>query len=229
MSSLQLVITGDGSHTLYNPQLDETYHSRNGALTESRHIFINHGLKYYLNNHRDCRTISVFEMGFGTGLNALLALQFAINNTTHIQYHGVESAPLDMGIVEELNFPEIMKWPDGRQYLAKLHTAEWDMWQTLHPQFNLKKTEISIENYEPEADAYQVIFYDAFAPSKQRSVWDIALLRKMYISLSDGGILTTYCARGQFKRDLDTLGFTVDTLPGPPGKNEMVRAIKTGL
>jgi tRNA U34 5-methylaminomethyl-2-thiouridine-forming methyltransferase MnmC len=226
MSSLRLVITGDGSHTLYNTQLDETYHSRNGALTESRHIFLDQGLAYYLRKNPRCTKVRIFEMGLGTGLNALLALQWAIENQVRVEYHAVDTTPLDMDMIQQLNYPEVMKWPQGRTFLDRLHALEWELRHDLHPHFSIKKTDTSIEKYQAETEAYQVIFYDAFAPSKQINVWDPFLLEKMYADLSAGGIMTTYCARGQFKRDLRSIGFSVETLPGPPGKHEMVRAVK---
>lgn len=227
MHSLQLLVTADGSHTIYVSELEETYHSRHGAITESKHIYIELGLAYFTATHPESQLVRIFEMGFGTGLNALLSLQFAIDKNISIEYHAIDTTPLDVDLFSRLNYAEVLHWPKGRKYLLEMHEIDWGSMHQIHPQFSIVKTLKSIRSFRPSAQSADLIYYDAFAPSKQEDVWEASLLKNMYGALSVGGLLTTYCARGQFQRDLRALGFEVETLDGPPGKHEVVRATKS--
>lgn len=225
---VQLIETDDGSSSLYVPALNETYHSFHGALRESRHIYIKEGLAHWRQIKKESPSASILEVGFGTGLNALLALQFALNEQIKISYTTLEPYPLEPGIVGQLNYPILLQDEVLKPFFQSLHSSEWDKAIPLDPYFLLHKIKTKLEDFEPEKEQYDVVFFDAFAPNKQAEMWTVAALEKVYLSLVTDGVLVTYCAKGQFKRDLKAIGFEVQTLPGPPGKNEMVRAIKKG-
>lgn len=220
---LRLKITGDGSHTLFFPALNENYHSQHGAFTESRCVFIKNGL---LPVSEKCKEINIFEVGFGTGLNAILAYQFIINTSHLVNYVGIEKNPLALEIISQLNYNQHWNNEILEEAFALMHQSEWGSNIGLDKKFNFKKVNASVLDYKIELNKYNIIFFDAFAPEKQPEMWNIDLFSKLYDALQLGGMLVTYCAKGQFKRDLKSVGFKVETLPGPPGKREMVRGIK---
>lgn len=222
MSSLEILVTSDGSHTLRNTDLNETYHSVHGALQESKHVFIANGLNYFVQKHQQ-KNISVLEVGFGTGLNALLAWEYAEQQRVHIEYSSLEPFPLADDLWRKLNYGQLLK--DADQFAA-LHEAGWGTKKMLSPEFTLFKLQATLEKANVNRDAYDVVFFDAFAPSVQPELWMIESLKKVVTSLRHGGVFVTYSAKGQLKRDLSALGMVVETLPGPPGKNEMTRALK---
>lgn len=219
---IQIITTGDGSHSLLNTALNETYHSVHGARRESLHVFIKNGLEYFIekNSHE---TIQIFEVGFGTGLNALLAASFAESEKQKISYTSIEAFPLTNGIVDQLNYAESDR---EKEVFQKLHSALWEQDVSVNDFFTLKKTKTTLQQIQLREKIFDVIFFDAFAPSKQPELWEIPMLEKVCRALRPDGIFTTYCAKGQLKRDLRSLGLLVETLAGPPGKKEMVRALK---
>ncbi len=211
---VRIIKTADGSHTLIVDEINETYHSTHGALTESQYVFIEKGLSKIKS-----LSIRILEIGFGTGLNALLTWKFAKQNGICVEYHSLEAFPLEEEIYSRLNYPE-------KDMLMELHGAAWNQIVGLGQNFSIAKWRVKWENFEPEKDKYDLVFYDAFAPSRQAEMWDPDLLKKMQNSMKRGAIMVTYCAQGVFKRNLNAIGMEVHTLPGPPGKAEMVRAIK---
>lgn len=217
---LTLEITGDGSSTLCLTGLNETYHSRHGAVTESAHVFIQAGLSFKA-GHKAGQRVTVFEMGFGTGLNALLAQQWAEENKRDVYFESVELMPLPSGVWQELVFPGIAK---GQ--IVALHEMPWEHPAACSPHFNIHKRKGSLLEISFLPSFFDVIFFDAFAPSKQPELWTVSVMEKLYAALLPGGALVTYCAQGQFKRNLRQAGFMLEALPGPPGKREMVRAVK---
>ncbi len=219
MNTIKIIITGDGSHSLLNEALDETYHSRHGAIQESMHVFIEQGFNYLLNKE-NTKTISILEVGFGTGLNALLTLSESIKKQSAVAYTSLETYPLGREVWENFNYP------DPNHLLKKLHDAEWQKWENISPHFNLLKLERSLQLVELEPKQFDLIYFDAFAPNKQPEMWELPMLDKVTEALKAGGVFITYCAKGQLKRDLKSLGLMVESLPGPPGKREMVRALK---
>ena len=227
MTGLQLVVTEDGSHTLFNQDIQESYHSTHGALHESTHVFIGNGLRYTLDLYQKT-SLTVFELGFGTGLNAVLTAIYAEQNQVNIIYESVEKFPLSQELALSLNYPELIEDTNAHLIFSKLHKSPWNQSQQISPYFGLKKIACGIEEYQAQQPCFDLCYFDAFAPSKQAEMWEIPILSKVYQLLTEGGILVTYSAKGQLKRDLKSLGFTVETLPGPPGKKEMVRAKKTG-
>ena len=212
--------TADGSYTLYVPELDEHYHSVKGALTESQHIFINMGLK-----HSSVSSPRILEIGLGTGLNCFLTLLNAEENKRHIHYTSIERVPLGMDVIQKLDYPSIIGRGHNADYLA-IHQAPWEEDTKLSPWFTLHKVEGDFTNYTFEK-GYDIIYFDAFAPEKQPEMWEQSLFNSLYQILNEGGILTTYCAKGIVRRMLQSAGFIVERLAGPPGgKREILRATK---
>ncbi len=216
----QIIETQDGSKTIYLPHLDETYHSSNGAIQEAVHVFIKMGL-----HAAKGKEIHVFEMGFGTGLNAVLAYQFAMEHQVKVIYHGIEAFPVSLEIALKMEYFKgisdsiipVFEW---------MHSQEWNVELAYNELFSFQKIEAKMEEYVLEREAYDVVFYDAFGPRAQAEMWDVSILKKMYDALKVDAFLVTYCAKGQVKRDLKGLGFAIEPLPGPPGKREMTRAWK---
>lgn len=219
MNTIKIITTGDGSHSLLNEALDETYHSRHGAVQESMHVFIEHGFNE-IRKKENPSAISILEVGFGTGLNALLTLNEAVINELAVDYTSLETFPLGHELWNHFNYP------DPYQLLKKMHQSEWGKWESITDLFKLLKLEKSLQLVELNPEQYDLIYFDAFAPNKQPEMWELAMLDKVVTALKPGGFFITYCAKGQLKRDLKTLGLTVESLPGPPGKREMVRALK---
>ena len=217
----ELILTADGSKTIYIPEMDENYHSTNGALQEALHVFIQNGIRTF--NPKG--EITVFEMGFGTGLNALLTLVDAVNSTRKINYIGIEAYPVELELIKEINYESLVN-EQFTESFSSMHSLPWEQKHIIHPNFTFQKIHAKIQNYQTLNSSVDIIFFDAFGPKVQQEVWTIDVLKKMYDMLKPNGILVTYCAMGQMKRDLKSLGFKVEGLPGPPGKREMTRAVK---
>jgi len=222
---MELIYTEDGSHTLYLKDLNETFHSRHGAIQESMHVFIKNGLRYYLSKSAKKR-ICLFELGLGTGLNALLTTLEAEKYKCHIGYEVIEPHPVPADLCRQLNYTQKLSRPGMENLLTNIHEMEWGVIDSLNDFFSIKKEKILFEDYRPVEERFDIIYYDAFAPGKQPGIWEPTLLERAYAMLIPDGILVTYCAQGKFKRELKNIGFHVETLIGPPGKKEMVRATK---
>jgi len=216
-------ITGDGSFTLYVPELNEHYHSVYGAVQESKHVFIKSGLRL-LNIEKP----KILEIGFGTGLNALLTLlnseKFEI-----IEYDGVEFYPLDWEKVLPLEYHNFLKLsPDQLKMFEKIHTSPWNELVQINQGFILYKLKMKIQDFI-SAKKYDLVYFDAFAPEVQPELWTEKNFQRIYTVLNINGILVTYCAKGEVRRIMQRCGFTVERLAGPPGKREMLRAFKNEL
>lgn len=211
--------TADGSATLFVPELNEHYHSVKGAQTESQHIFVDLGL-----NASVAVRPRVLEIGFGTGLNALLTLEAAETSHRKTHYTAIELYPLPWETIKQLGYSD-------SPFFEALHAAPWEEDSVISPCFALRKLQMDFTDmkeaplgYEPP---YDLIYFDAFAPEKQPEMWSQELFNQLYVSMNKGGILTTYCAKGIVRRMLQTAGFTVERLPGPPGgKREVLRGRK---
>jgi tRNA U34 5-methylaminomethyl-2-thiouridine-forming methyltransferase MnmC len=222
---VKIITTEDGSHSLFLPELKEFYHSFHGAYRESVHVYLLYGLETWFMRNPDRFPIRIFEMGFGTGLNAWLSLVWAEQYKVPVLYHSIEPFPLEKEIYEQLNYIEVDTTVyHYAHFFKKLHQSPWNQGLVYSEYFNMKKDQITLE----EAVLYpsDLVFYDAFAPKKQPELWTKDILDKVVDTMNPGGIFVTYCATGKLKRTLQELGLTVETLPGPPGKNEMVRGIK---
>ena len=224
MSAKRFIITDDGSHTIFLPDLNETYHSTHGAIQESEYVFIQKGLAYFCESAKT-EKVKVFEVGFGTGLNVLLSSIYADLNSKYVDYHTIEAYPLEIQDIKQLNYSEQLSAGNSYELSAKIHEAKWGEKIAIAENFQLTKYRAKIEDFST-SESFDVCFFDAFAPSKQAEMWEKSVLKQMHSILEGGGIFVTYCAKGQLKRDLRSIGFEVETLPGPPGKKEMVRAIK---
>lgn len=231
-----LEITEDGSHTLYVPELDEHYHSTHGAIQESMHVFIDAGLRHCNKEH-----IHLLEIGFGTGLNGLLTLLEAEKLQKKVFYHTLERYPLAEAAAMQLNYPEqiatgaktppVVDDKKTTRMFHLLHQTPWERATTITPSFTLLKEETDFshpEQFLPPRQ-YDLIYFDAFAPGKQPEMWRETIFQRLSTLCGDDAILTTYCAKGAVRRMLQSAGFTVERLPGPPGKREMLRATKMKL
>lgn len=215
----EVIRTADGSNTIFIPEMDENYHSGHGALQEALHVFIMNGLRK-LSDHNE---IAVFEMGFGTGLNALLSLIESEQKPIH--YVGIEAYPVEEELITQIGYEEFVD-PKYHSLFHKMHAVSWNEKHALTPHFSFEKLLEKIELHNPREGSFDIVFYDAFGPRAQAAMWNPDILEKMYRMLKSGGFLVTYCAKGQVKRDLKALGFTVEAVPGPPGKREMTLAWK---
>jgi tRNA U34 5-methylaminomethyl-2-thiouridine-forming methyltransferase MnmC len=227
-SKIEVRTTADGSPTLYVPALDEHYHSRHGAAQESRHVFIAAGLAPLLAarlGHPDQPPLRLLEIGLGTGLNALLTLEEARVARVAIAYDGYETVPLPADAVAALA-PQWQADALASQAFAQLHAAPWGEPLALLPGFSLTKILAEVQSADLPASYYDLIYFDAFAPEKQPELWTEDIFAKLYAAAAPGAVLVSYCAQGQFRRNLRAAGWLTEKLPGPPGKREMTRARK---
>ncbi len=222
MSPLKIITTTDGSHSVLNEELNETYHSVHGAIQESSHVFIHHGLECFL-ARKEQNSISILEVGFGTGLNALLTIDKVRDTNVVIGYMAIEAFPVEKEVWGALNYTHSIGL---KEHFTSLHQLPWNEEYRITPQFSLFKAATTLQQVELNENSYDVVYFDAFAPGKQPELWTIEMLRKIVDAMKSKSIFVTYCAKGQLKRDLRNLGLTVESLPGPPGKREMIRATK---
>jgi tRNA U34 5-methylaminomethyl-2-thiouridine-forming methyltransferase MnmC len=215
--------TADGSHTLYVPALDEHYHSVTGAVQESLHVFIDAGLK-----RLSSPKIRVLEIGFGTGLNAFLTYHYAQKAGIAVAYTAIELYPLALAVIRQLNYSDRYSLEEAAIF-DKLHASEWEKPVSIAPAFMLDKRLSDLTRLDclRQNELFDLIYFDAFAPDKQPEMWTQAIFDYLYEHTAQSGILTTYCAKGMVRRALRSAGYTVERLPGPPGKREMLRAGKT--
>ena len=215
----EIVTTEDGSHSIYVQTLDEHYHSVHGAFTESQHVFIEAGLNQLKNSH-----IRILEMGFGTGLNALLTFVEANKSNISIYYTGIEKYPLERTITDSLNYESIID-PAWKGMFKLIHDSHWQQEVLIKPGFILKKIQCDMHEMG-EVDEFDLVYFDAFAPEKQPELWTEDLFNHIFLSMRSNSILTTYSSKGTVRRNLEAAGFRVEKIPGPPGKREMTRAYK---
>lgn len=218
----EFLTTGDGSVTIHLPEWNEQYHSKHGALAEAHHVFIQSGLDYYRSEHPG-ETVSILEIGFGTGLNAFLTSLEAQNEKFKIKYTGVEAYPVESSELGKLNYAELIGVTNAE--FLQLHSTSWEISSEINPYFTLIKRKMFFSEIE-EINAFNLIYFDAFGARVQPELWTEIIFRKMYQSLKVGGVLVTYSAKGSVRRALQAVGFNVERLPGPPGKREMLRATK---
>lgn len=218
-----LLKTDDGSYTLHIPEWNEQYHSKHGAIAEALHVFIKEGLYHWLSQNESSK-ISILEIGFGTGLNALLSYIESEKHSWNIDYTGVEAYPLDIGEYEKMNYSEMLK--TAEDVFLKLHTSPWEEKTAFSNKFQLLKqqkyfSEISAENH------FDLIYFDAFGIRVQPELWTEDIFTIMFAALKPKGALVTYAANGNARRAMQAVGFTVERLPGPPGKKEMLRGTRS--
>lgn len=218
----RIIETNDGSKTIHLVNLNENYHSIHGAVQESEHVFIRNGL---LKMSETKTELKILEIGFGTGLNAMLSMKAAALEKTSIYYEGLEAYPLKKEELSELNYQQLGQLKGFEKETEGIINCEWNVKIKISNFFTLCKKEIQIENYSKN-DFFDLIYFDAFGPRTQPEIWSLLNFKKIYNALRHRGIFVTYCAKGQVRRDLISVGFEVEKLPGPPGKREMIRAFK---
>jgi len=218
----QIILTRDGSHSVFIPESGVSYHSVYGAIQESMHVFIDSGLKP-LSLTKD--EVRVFEMGFGTGLNALLTFLFAEKEKKKIYYQSIEAYPLESSLVEKINYCRELDKEDLQTVFEKLHSAEWGKDIEIASNFILHKIQADFNNYSPD-EQFDIIYYDAFDPKSQPELWTLAVFKNLWTMISPGGSLLTYCSKGIVRRAMQEAGFSVEKLKGPEGKREIIKANK---
>lgn len=214
-------VTGDGSHTITIPEMGVSYHSKHGAIGESKHVFIEAGLLPLIKTSNE-NPIKIFEMGFGTGLNALLSLQIAIEKKLPVSYTGIENFPVTKEHYEKINYGEQLQLQ--KEFLL-LHDADWNTTITINEQFSFTKIKESLLNYEGNSH-FDCIYFDAFSPETQPELWSCAVFEKLFQLLEKNGVLVTYCSKSIVRKAMQEAGFIIEKIPGPWGKREMVRARK---
>ncbi len=219
----KIVTTSDGSSSIYLPDFDEHYHSHHGAMQESKHVFMKMGWNVVAEKKS---RINLLEVGFGTGLNAWLVYDEVRKNNrgNSVHYTSLELYPVTAEQAAQLNFVD----QSHQSEFIRLHEAEWNVSAQISDKFTLEKVEVSLQEFQ-SAHNYDLIFYDAFAPRVQPELWIAEIFQKLFSLLNPGGILVTYCAKGEVRRNMIAAGFSVEKLPGPPGKREMLRASKSEL
>jgi tRNA U34 5-methylaminomethyl-2-thiouridine-forming methyltransferase MnmC len=225
----QIITTADGSKTIQIEDWNEQYHSKHGAVQEAEYVFIKQGLQYYYSTlniecHTEQAVVSILEIGFGTGLNAFLTLLEAEKNNININYVGVEAYPVSEDEINQLNYGELIS-AENQDYFNKLHKISWENEFEISRNFKLKKRQQFFSEIT-DISAFDLIYFDAFGARVQPELWTKSIFEIMYKTLKPKGVLVTYAAIGEVKRNMQELGFTVERLKGPPGKRHMLRATK---
>jgi len=221
--ALELFKTDDGSDSLFNPVLGEVYHSRHGAVNESKHVFIKAGLEYLSDRFE---TIKILEIGFGTGLNTLLTLDYCYCHNIKARYFTLEPFPVKSEIYSKLNYHKFCKVPDSQILFESMHQAPWNKEVWINDQFSFYKSMLGVEEEKFQPDSFNLVYFDAFAPDIQPELWSEAIFTSIYQCMEEKGVLVTYAAKGQVRRNMQGAGFSVERIPGPVGKREMLRALK---
>jgi len=234
MSQLQLITTQDGAHTLWMPEINETYHSTHGAIQESQHVFVQQGLMHFLSKEQPQNKINVLEVGLGTGLNVLLTYLAWIKSPLQLSYTGLEPYPVSWEYIKRLNYAvqltqtkhHDITYQMLQETFEKIHQKEITSYCNLSEHFSLYKYKQPLEAFLAPSHTFDIVYFDAFSPSKQPAMWTANVLQQVYHMMKPRGIIVTYCAQGKFKHHLRALGMCVETISGPPGKREMTRAQK---
>ena len=217
----EFFITEDGSTSIFLPDLNEQYHSKHGAIQESYHVFIKNGFNYF----KDSKELSILEIGFGTGLNALVTLIESIKTNKIIHYTGIEKFPILQDEISQLNYISVLDAMELNTSFIEMHTSNWEEKKDITPNFTLLKNKKGFDLIDNKEE-FDLIYFDAFGADVQPELWTEIIFKRMYDSLKNGGVLVTYSAKGSVRRNMQAVGFTVERLEGPPGKREMLRAIK---
>jgi len=219
----KIITTADGSKTIHIEDWNEQYHSKHGAIQEAQHVFIKEGLHHYSANNKST-SVDILEIGFGTGLNAFLTLLEADNIKSKINYVGVEAYPVSMDDINQLNYVELIS-AENETVFNKLNTVSWEKEHEITSKFKLQKRQQFFSEIK-ENNHFNLIYFDAFGARVQPELWSKSIFETMYKALKPNGVLVTYAAIGEVKRNMKALGFMVERLKGPPGKRHMLRATK---
>ena len=220
MENREIIITQDGSTSIFLPDWNESYHSKHGAIQEAYHVFINSGLALFQDKH-----VAILEIGFGTGLNAFITFLEAQKSNQKIDYVGVEAYPVAANEVMNMNYVQELNAENFRNYFEKMHQVSWEQKQEITANFSLTKRKQLFEEINDES-VFDLIYFDAFGFRVQPELWSFEIFQKMYKALKNNGVLVTYACRSSIKNAMLDCGFTVEKLPGAPGKREMLRATK---
>lgn len=231
----KIITTADGSKTIQIEEWNEQYHSVHGAIQEANHVFIKHGLLFcYQNIHQNStilnkdeshKKLNILEIGLGTGLNAFLTFLNAEQLNLSIHYVGVEKYPVVLEEIKLLNYIEQLSAENHQKVFESLHQSPWESLNSLTSSFDLTKLQKDFSDID-EVDSFDLIYFDAFGARVQPELWTKAVFQIMYNALKSNGVLVTYSAKGSVRRAMQSVGFLVEKLPGPPGKREMLRAKK---
>lgn len=216
----KIITTGDGSTTIQIEDWDEQYHSKHGAVQEAYHVFIKNGLSFFSN-----QKLAILEIGFGTGLNAFITFLESSKANLTINYYGVEAFPVSTEELKQLNYIETLNAETFEKEFRLMHECDWEVFNSISKNFHLKKQQKQFKHINDE-DLFNLIYFDAFGARVQPELWTAEIFQKMYSALKPNGILVTYAAKGSVRRAMQAVGFSVERLPGPPGKREMLRATK---
>lgn len=216
----EIIQTQDGSTTIHLEEWNESYHSKHGAIQEAKHVFIKNGLSLFKN-----KTVTILEIGFGTGLNAFISFLEAQKMNQIIDYVGVEAYPVAPEEILSMNYVDELEAQDQLAIFEKMHHSDWNEKNDLSQDFSLTKRKQFFQDIDDVAQ-FDLIYFDAFGYRVQPELWSTAIFQKMYDALKENGVLVTYAARGVVKRSMIEVGFKVEKLEGPPGKREMFRAFK---
>ncbi len=216
----EIIITSDGSSTIHLPEWNEQYHSKHGAIQEAKHVFIKSGLSLFMD-----KKISILEIGFGTGLNSFITFLEAPKFNLNINYVGVEAYPVAAEEIEKLNYVSELIAIDSKHIFNQMHKQEWEIKNELTPSFTFTKRK-QFFNEIKDTNSFDLIYFDAFGARVQPELWTESIFKTMFNALKNDGVLVTYSAKGSVRRAMQSVGFIVERLPGPPGKREMLRALK---
>jgi tRNA U34 5-methylaminomethyl-2-thiouridine-forming methyltransferase MnmC len=214
----EIVETKDGSHTIFIPEWNESYHSKNGAIQEAKHVFIQSGLSLFQG-----KSVSILEIGFGTGLNAFITFLEAKEANQQINYVGVEAYPVVLEEVEKLNYVDELKATSERAVFNKMHTSNWENEIELSSFFQLTKRKQFFQDIN-DVDTFDLVYFDAFGFDLQPELWTEEIFKSLYVAMKEGAVLVTYACRTPIRKAMLAVGFRVEKLPGAPGKREMLRA-----
>lgn len=222
-SKKSIILTEDGSHSVFVPALNEHYHSVHGAMTESMHVFIDAGFHYVVPGRT---TLNILEVGFGTGLNALLTFIYAAQADVSINYFAVEPYPLNNEMLGQLNYPVLQDVANAGAVFMSMHNAPFDVASAISEKFVMQKVSERFEVSVLPVSFFDLVYFDAFSPAVQPELWTREVFDIAAKAMKPGAVLVTYCCKGEVKRQLRAAGFDVKKIPGPPGKREMIRAIR---
>ena len=216
----EIIITSDGSTSIHLPEWEESYHSKHGAIQEAQHVFIKNGLSL-------CKgqSVSVLEIGFGTGLNAFITFIESQKSNQNIEYVGVEGFPVSAEEVVQMNYVNQLNANQFESEFKMMHTSDWEKNVTISEHFRLTKRK-QLFNEINDKNQFDIIYFDAFGYRVQPELWSVEIFAKMFEALKEGGILVTYACRGPIKNAMKEAGFQIEKLAGPPGKREMLRGWK---
>ena len=216
----EIITTGDGSKTIQIKGWDEQYHSKHGAIQEAYHVFINHGLCLF-----EKTSISILEIGFGTGLNAFITSLEHTKRALNVNYTGVEAYPVAKEEIEQLGYAAALGVPEMNTHFNNLHESVWNERVEITPSFHLEKQKMDFKDIKAK-NLFNLIYFDAFGARVQPELWTVSIFKKMFTALKPKGYIVTYAAKGSVRRAMQEVGFLVERLPGPPGKREMLRGYK---